>query len=70
QTQHPGGPIQIPRRWLRVKRNYAPGELKWHVPTLSKKRTIELLSDVKNNPRSLRKWDLPTSGARRSTGQG
>ena len=33
QTQHPGGPIHIPRRWLRVKRNYALGELKWHVAT-------------------------------------
>jgi hypothetical protein len=28
QTQHPGGLIEVPRRWLRVKRYFALGELK------------------------------------------
>ena len=30
-SQQPGGLIQIPRRWLRVKRNGAFGELKWRI---------------------------------------
>ncbi|MFM9064842.1 MAG: hypothetical protein ACKOOI_17655, partial [Pirellula sp.] len=33
-------------------------------------RLIELPGDVKNDPRSLRKWNLPAGGARRSAGQG
>jgi len=34
QTQHPGVPIKVPRRWLRVKRNSAFGELKWYMISL------------------------------------
>jgi len=30
-TQHPGGRSQIPRRWMRVKRKFALGELKRHI---------------------------------------
>ena len=39
QTQHPGGLIEVPRRWLRVKRYCAFGELKWHVATC--RQTVE-----------------------------
>ncbi len=41
QTQHPGGLIEVPRRWLRVQRYCAFGELKWHVATC--RQTVEAL---------------------------